>query len=173
VRGCEASIISAERVRAPDARFVLRHPAHFVALGGGIGLIPFAPGTFGTLLALPIFWLAGPRIDPVIYFGGLALLFGLGVWACEITGRNLGSADHGSMVWDETVAFLLVLFFTPVYSYWQAFAFLLFRLFDITKPPPIRYYERTFKGGLGVMIDDIAAAFYALLVLAVARAIVA
>jgi phosphatidylglycerophosphatase A len=166
-------ITSADGARTPDARFLLRHPAHFIALGGGLGLVPFAPGTFGTLLALPIFWLAGPRLDPVVYLGGLAALFALGVWACEVTGRALGEADHGGMVWDETVAFLLVLFFTPVYSYWQAFAFLLFRLFDIAKPQPIRYYERTVKGGLGVMIDDIVAAFYTLLVLAVARAVLA
>jgi phosphatidylglycerophosphatase A len=109
----------------------------------------------------------------LVYLGGLAALFALGVWACDVTGRALGDADHGAMVWDETVAFLLVLFFTPVYSYWQAFAFLLFRLFDIAKPQPIRYYERTVKGGLGVMIDDIVAAFYTLLVLAAARAVVA
>lgn len=107
----------------------------------------------------------------MLYMGGLLALFLLGVWACHVTGRNLGSVDHGSMVWDETVAFLLVLFFTPVHGYWQAFAFLLFRLFDIAKPPPIRYYERTIKGGLGVMIDDLAAAFYTLLVLAFARAV--
>jgi phosphatidylglycerophosphatase A len=151
---------------------VLSHPAHFIALSGGIGLIPFAPGTFGTLLALPIYWLVAPRIDPALYLAGVVLLFALGVWACSVTGRNLGAPDHGAMVWDETVAFLLVLFFTPVYSYWQAFAFLLFRVFDIAKPPPIRYYERTFKGGLGVMIDDLAAAFYTLLVLAFARAVV-
>jgi phosphatidylglycerophosphatase A len=152
----------------------LSHPAHFIALGGGIGLMPFAPGTFGTLLALPIFWLVGPRLldAPGIYFGGLAVLFALGVWACNVTGRALGASDHGSMVWDETVAFLLVLFFTPVYSYWQAFAFLVFRLFDIGKPPPIRYYERRFKGGFGVMIDDVVAAFFTLLVLAFARAVV-
>lgn len=104
-----------------------------------------------------------------MYLAGVAALFALGVWACTVTGRNLGSADHGGMVWDETVAFLLVLFFTPASGYWQGFAFLLFRLFDIAKPPPIRYYERTFKGGFGVMIDDIAAAFYTLLVLALAR----
>lgn len=152
-------------------RFLLRHPAHFIALGGGAGLIPFAPGTFGTLLALPVFWLAGPRLEPAFYLGGLGALFALGVWACNVTGRNLGDADHGGMVWDETVAFLLVLFFTPASGYWQAFAFLLFRFFDIAKPPPIRYYERTFKGGFGVMIDDLAAAFYTLLVLAIARAI--
>ena len=153
-------------------RFVVRHPAHFIALSGGIGLIRYAPGTFGTLLALPIFWLAGPRLDAAEYLGGVALLFALGVWACGVTGRNLGAADHGSMVWDETVAFLLVLFFTPVYSYWQALAFVLFRFFDIAKPPPIRYYERTFKGGFGVMIDDLMAAFYTLLVLAFVRAVI-
>lgn len=147
----------------------MRHPAHFIALGGGLGLIPRAPGTFGTLLALPIFWLAAPRLDPAVFLAGLAALFVIGVWACEVTGRALGDADYGGMVWDETVAFLLVLFFTPVYGYWQAFAFLLFRLFDIAKPPPIRYYERAFKGGFGVMIDDVAAAFYTVLVLALAR----
>lgn len=156
-------------------RFLLRHPAHFIALGGGAGLARHAPGTFGTLLAFPIFYFGGTLfLDvPEIYLGALAALFAIGVWACSVTGRALGSADDGSMVWDETVAFLLVLFFTPVYSYWQALAFVLFRVFDIIKPPPIRYYERTFKGGFGVMIDDIAAACYTLLVLAGVRAIVA
>ena len=148
----------------------MRHPAHFIALGAGAGLAPFAPGTFGTLLAFPIFWMAAPRLDPAFYLGGVAALFAAGVWACDVTGRALHAPDHGGMVWDETVAFLLVLFFTPVYSYWQAFAFLAFRLFDIAKPPPIRYYERAVKGGLGVMIDDMIAAFYTLLVLAGARA---
>jgi phosphatidylglycerophosphatase A len=151
---------------------VLRHPAHFIALGGGVGLAPFAPGTFGTLLALPIFWVAGPRLDGVAYLAGVAVFFAVGVWACGHTGRALGRADDGRMVWDETTAFLLVLFFTPVYGYWQAFAFLLFRVFDILKPPPIRYYERVLKGGWGVMVDDILAAFYTLLVLAVARLVV-
>lgn len=149
---------------------MLRHPAHFIAFGGGAGLAPFAPGTFGTLLALPIFWFAAP-IDPAAYFAALAAFFAIGVWACEVTGRALGRPDYGGMVWDETTAFLLVLFFTPVHGYWQAFAFLLFRFFDIVKPPPIRYYERMFKGGWGVMIDDVAAAFYTLMVLALARAV--
>lgn len=151
----------------------MRHPAHFVAFGAGVGLVPFAPGTFGTLLAFPIFWLAGPRLDPAFYFGALAALFALGVWACDVTGRALGRADHRGMVWDEVVAFLLVLFFTPVFDYWQAVAFVLFRFFDIVKPPPIRYYERVIEGGWGVMIDDIVAAFYTLLVLALARAAIA
>ena len=129
-------------------------------MGGGLGLIPFAPGTFGTLLAFPIYWLVAPHLPPAAYLAFVAVLFAIGVWACGITGRNLGDEDHGGMVWDETVAFLLVLFFAPAGLYWQAGAFLVFRFFDIAKPPPIRYYERVFKGGLGVMIDDVLAAFY-------------
>jgi phosphatidylglycerophosphatase A len=151
---------------------VLRHPAHLIAFGGGVGLAPFAPGSFGTLLAWPIFWLIGPRLEPLGYFTALAILFAIGVWACDVTGRALGSPDHGGMVWDETVAFLLVLFFVVPYGgYWEIAAFVLFRLFDILKPPPIRYYERLFKGGWGVMIDDILAAFYTLIVLAIARTV--
>jgi phosphatidylglycerophosphatase A len=147
---------------------VFRHPAHFIALGGGIGLVPVAPGTFGTLAAFPIFWLVAP-LHPGLYLAGVVLLFAIGVWACDVTGRALGEPDAGAMVWDETVAFLFVLFFTPMTLYWQAFAFVAFRVFDIAKPQPIRYYERICKGGWGVMIDDILAAFYALLVLSVAR----
>jgi phosphatidylglycerophosphatase A len=161
--------ISAELDGKAGARFLLSNPAHVIALSGGAGLVPFAPGTFGTLVALPIFWIAGPRLDAGWYLAGLAALFALGVWACGVTGRAIGHADHGAMVWDETVAFLLVLFFTPVHGYWQAFAFIVFRFFDIVKPPPIRYYERVFKGGFGVMVDDIAAAFYTLIVLSVTR----
>lgn len=152
-------------------RFVTRHPAHFIAFAGGAGLAPYTPGTFGTLVALPLFWFSGALLEPAAYFAALAALFLLGVWACEVTGRALGSPDHGGMVWDETVAFLLVLFFTPVHGYWQAFAFLIFRFFDILKPPPIRYYERRFKGGWGVMVDDLLAAAYTLIVLALARAV--
>ncbi len=148
---------------------MLAHPAHFIAFSAGAGLVPIAPGTFGTLVALPIFWAAGVRLDAAWYLSALAVLFVIGVWACELTGRALGRADDGAMVWDETVAFLLVLFFTPVEAYWQAFAFIVFRFFDIVKPPPIRYYERVFKGGFGVMVDDVAAAFYTLIVLAITR----
>ena len=159
-------------VLRPSWRFLLSHPAHLVAFGFGLGLMPVAPGTWGTLLALPIYWLVSPRLEPVEYLLMLAVLFALGVWVCEVTGRAIGVSDHGGMVWDETVAFLLVLFFVPATLPWQAAAFLLFRLFDILKPPPIRYYERTFKSGFGVMLDDLVAAFYTLLVFAVAKTII-
>jgi phosphatidylglycerophosphatase A len=151
----------------PTLRFVFSHPAHFIAFGFGAGLSPVAPGTFGTLLAFPIYiGLSRVLSDPVFIFVLLAL-FVLGVWACEITGRNLGVHDHGGMVWDETVAFLLVLFLIPQHQpMWAAFAFLLFRLFDILKPPPIGKVDKTVRNGIGVMLDDIIAAFYALLCLA-------
>ena len=152
----------------PSWRFLLRRPAHLIAFGFGAGLIPVAPGTFGTLLALPLYWLIRPEVGPMEYLLVIVVLFGLGIWACDVTGRAIGVADHGGMVWDETVAFLLVLFFTPAALHWQAVAFLLFRLFDILKPPPIRYYDRTFKSGFGVMLDDVVAAFYTLIVLAIA-----
>ncbi len=91
------------------------------------------------------------------------------IWACGRTGRDLGVSDHGSMNWDEVVAFLLVLLLTPEGLGWQLSAFVLFRFFDVVKPPPIDYFDRTLKGGFGVMFDDLLAAFYALLAMAVAR----
>ena len=149
---------------------MLRHPAHFLAFGFGAGLVPVAPGTAGTLLAFPLFWWLAPRLAAGEFLALLAVMFVAGIWVCGKTGRALGVADHGGMVWDEVVAFLLVLYFTPDSFYWQAWAFLLFRVFDILKPQPIRYYDRTFKNGFGVMLDDLVAAFYVLLLLALWRA---
>lgn len=158
--------ISAEVQAQASARFVFSHPAPFIAFGFGVGLAPVAPGTFGTLLALPVHaWLA-PRASPQEYVLMLLAMFVVGIWACDVTGRKLGVHDHGGMVWDETTAFLLVLFLTPDDLVWQAFAFLLFRLFDILKPAPIRHYDRSVRNGFGVMLDDLIAAFYALLCLA-------
>jgi len=151
----------------PGPAFAFAHPAHFIALGFGVGALPRAPGTFGTLLALPLWWLLGEAQGPLALAGMLAALFALGVWACAVTGRHLGVADHGSMVWDEVVAFLLVLSIVPNAWPWQLAAFVLFRAFDIAKPAPIRQLEARFKGGFGVMFDDLLAAGYTLLVLAV------
>ena len=161
--------LTSDLILRPSWRFLLSRPAHLIAFGFGAGLVPVAPGTWGTLLAFPLFWLLQPHTDALEFLLAAAILFGLGVWACDATGRALGVADHGGMVWDETVAFLLVLFFTPAALHWQALAFLIFRLFDILKPPPIRHYDRTLKNGFGVMFDDLIAAFYTLLVLAVAK----
>lgn len=157
-------------IARPTASFVFGHPAHAIALGFGAGLFPWAPGTAGTLLAIPLWWLlAGAGFEPLVLLGIVALLYAIGVWACGVTGRNLGVADHGAMCWDEVVAFLLVLAFTPDDPWWQAAAFFLFRAFDVVKPPPIRQLEMRFKGGFGVMFDDILAAGYTLLVLAIVK----
>lgn len=159
-------------IARPTASFAFGHPAHFIALGFGAGLSPWAPGTAGTLLAIPLWWLLiGSGFEPLLLLGLLALLFAIGVWACGVTGRNLGVADHGAMCWDEIVAFLLVLALIPADPWWQAAAFFLFRAFDVVKPPPIRQLEMRFKGGFGVMFDDLLAAGYTLLVLSIGKRI--
>ena len=148
--------------RAPDARFLVSHPAHFIALGFGSGLAPRAPGTFGTLLGWGLYWLLSLVIAPPLLIAFLAVpLFFLGVWACDRTGRDLGVSDHGAMVWDEVVAFLPLAAVASAAWWLQAVAFLLFRLFDIWKPYPIKLVERNVKGGMGVMVDDIVAMAYA------------
>jgi len=149
-------------VRA-NLRFLLAHPAHLIAFGFGTGLAPKAPGTVGTLLGLPLFWLIN-MIAPDVPNQLILLLaaFLLGVWACGKTGRALGVADHGGMVWDEIVAYALVLLFTPPGWLWIALAFALFRLFDILKPWPIRVADRRLKNGFGVMFDDLLAAGFAI-----------
>lgn len=146
---------------SPDLRLLVRHPAHLFALGFGSGLAPKAPGTFGTLAALPLFLLFPAWPVPWL-LALLGALFLFGVWCCGVTGRALGVADHSGMVWDEMVAMWLVLLFTPAHWIWWVAAFLLFRLFDIWKPFPIRQCDARLKGGLGVMSDDVLAALYAL-----------
>ena len=153
----------------PTLAFTLAHPARFIALGFGTGLAPVAPGTVGTLLAFPLYLLLEAWLPPLSVFGVIVVLFEVGVWACERTGRDLGISDHSSMNWDEVVAMLLVLLLVPADWVWRGLAFLAFRVFDVVKPPPIRYIDRTVKGGFGVMADDILAAFYTLLVMALAK----
>ena len=156
----------------PDLRFMLRHPAHILAQGFGSGLSSVVPGTMGTLFAwLSFHWLSGywPQCYHlnnwiVIIIAG----FEVGIWACDVTGKHLGKPDDGSMVWDEIIAFWLVLIFvTPSDTQMQTAAFLIFRFFDMVKPPPIRYFDQKWKGGFGVMADDIIAAFFTLLSLAI------
>jgi phosphatidylglycerophosphatase A len=153
----------------PTLGFTFAHPAHFIALGFGTGLAPAAPGTVGTLLAFPLFIVLDAWLPSLALFGLIVVFFGIGIWACERTGRDLGIADHSAMNWDEVVAMLLVLLFTPADWAWWGFAFVAFRFFDVVKPPPIRHIDRSVKGGLGVMFDDIVAAFYTLLLMAVVK----
>lgn len=146
----------------PTFKLLISHPAHFFALGFGSGLARKAPGTFGTVMGLPLFWL----IHTYSFMTQMALitmLFLVGIYFCEQTGKALGVQDHGSIVWDEIVAIMLVLTFTIHQWQWWLAAFLLFRLFDIWKPYPIRQCDMRVKGGLGVMLDDLLAAIYAIL----------
>jgi phosphatidylglycerophosphatase A len=152
---------------APNVGFLLRHPAHFIALGFGAGLVPVASGTFGTLLAIPIAAVLRTYLSDALFGAAIVMLALVGVWAAQVAGRNLGVSDHGSIVWDEVVAFLVVLFFVGGEVWRVAVAFAVFRFFDIVKPPPIRQLDRTFKNGVGVMADDLLAAGYTLVVLAI------
>ena len=155
--------------KAPSLRFFLSHPAHIVACGFGIGLSPFAPGTVGTLFA----WISFIPLRQWMGDAELAvfciLAFLIGIIAVQKTGVDLGATDHGSIVWDEIVPFWLVLLLCPPSWIWQASAFLLFRVFDILKPQPARYFDEEVKNGFGVMCDDLVAGAYTVLVLAIAR----
>ena len=166
------SIKDAGPVR-PDFAWMRQRAARIVAFGFGSGLLRPAPGTWGTLLAW-LLWqpLAALLPSPLHQAIVIAFAFAVGVWACDRAGRDLGVADHGGMVWDEIVAFWAVLWVVPDALAAQACGFVLFRLFDIAKPPPIAYFDRRMKHGLGVMWDDVVAAFYTVLVFAVASRLV-
>ena len=148
-----------------------RHPALLIATGCGVGLLPLMPGTWGSLAALPCAW----AICALSGHAGLAaaaiLAFALGCWAAARLARASGRADPGFIVIDEVAAQWLVLLAAPLD--WRAYlaAFLLFRLFDIAKPWPARAIERRVEGGLGIMLDDIAAALYAIVLLLVGEGV--
>jgi phosphatidylglycerophosphatase A len=146
------------------AAVVLRDPVHILAFGFGSGLAPVAPGTFGTLVALPLFWLT--RDLGVALQLGIALVATVaGIWLCGESSRRLGVHDHGGIVWDEIVAMYLVLIVAPLTVAGWVAAFALFRAFDIVKPWPIRDLDHRLGGGLGIMLDDLVAALYAAVLL--------
>jgi phosphatidylglycerophosphatase A len=148
----------------PNVRFLFAHPAHFLALGFGSGLARKAPGTWGTLAAFPVYF-AMTLLSAPMYWALAAIFVVIGVWICDVTGKALGVHDHGGIVWDEIAAFLLVLPFAPATGWGYLLAFALFRLFDIWKPFPIGWLDAQVPGGLGVMLDDLLAAGYAIAVL--------
>jgi phosphatidylglycerophosphatase A len=169
----EASITSVESVRRvtrPDFAFMRPRLSRWIAFGAGAGLSGVAPGTAGTLWAWVAWSLFAPCLSDAVAGLLLAMAFVIGCWACGRTAAAMGVHDHGAIVWDEIVAFWLVLWIAPSGFGWQLAAFVLFRVFDIIKPPPIRQVDAWMRGGLGVMLDDLLAAAYALLVLAVCKA---
>ncbi|MBO9515347.1 MAG: phosphatidylglycerophosphatase A [Variovorax sp.] len=168
--------------RRATARFMFSHPAHLIALGFGSGLSPKAPGTVGTLWAWAAFlvmhlWLSSAAIGWVILVS-----LPIGWWACTVTARHMNVADPGAVVWDEVVAFWIVLWLVmPAGLLAQTFAFALFRFFDAVKPGPVGWADRLFKpesgtsprwirAGFGILFDDLVAAFCSLLVVAALRA---
>ncbi len=150
----------------PTFGWLLSRPICLLGFGFGTGLAPKAPGTFGTLPALPLVWLC---LSLGISGGWLVLLclllFIVGIKICDVTERELGIQDYGGIVWDEIVAMMLVLAFVPQTVFWWLFAFALFRLFDAVKPWPIRWFDARVHGGFGIMLDDVIAAGFTLLVL--------
>lgn len=151
----------------PTAREVLMHPVHLLAFGFGAGLSPVAPGTFGTLVAVPMVaaaWLLplGPRVA----IG--ALLLAGGTWICGESAKRLGVHDYGGIVMDEIASFYLLMLLLPQNWYWMVAGFVMFRIFDIAKPWPINVLDRKVGGGFGIMLDDVVAALFAGLVLRLA-----
>jgi len=164
----------------PSARFMLSHPAHFVALGFGSGLSPIAPGTAGTLWAWAAFVALQPWMNDTRWALLIALSIPIGWWACTVTAKNMRVLDPSCVVWDEIAAFWLVLWLvTPAGLWAQAVAFALFRFFDAVKPGPVGWADALFhdvdpasdpaawrKAGFGIMLDDFVAAACALLLIA-------
>lgn len=162
-------------VLRPTLKFLLHHPAHFVALGAGSGLARKAPGTAGTLWAWAVFVLLAPWISTSAWGWIIGLGTLIGWWACTVTAQHMRIADSGHIVWDEVVAFWLVLWLVmPTGLVGQLVAFGLFRLFDAVKIGPMAWADQHFKGfgprgGFGIMLDDFAAALCTLLVIAAWR----
>jgi phosphatidylglycerophosphatase A len=148
----------------PIPRSVWRNPVCIAAMGFGAGALPKAPGTWGTLVALPLYLLL-VRLPFFEYILLLAVLFAVGIWICDKAGRVLGVDDHGAIVWDEMVGFWVTMSLVPPGWVWILAGFVLFRLFDIWKPWPIFWLDRRVGGGFGVMVDDLIAGIYAALCL--------
>jgi phosphatidylglycerophosphatase A len=149
-------------------KVVFGSPSGLLAFGFGSGLSPFAPGTMGTLAAIPFIFALKALGNPGFWIV-LVLLFLLGVQLCGSVSRKLGVHDHGGIVWDEMVGYWLSAAFVPLQWHWLLAAFLLFRFFDILKPWPIHQLDKKVSGGFGIMIDDVVAALFTVLILAVVQ----
>lgn len=155
-----------QEIPRPSMQFVLQNPANFLAFGFGSGLSKKAPGTMGTLAALPLAWLILQQ-SLLMQFFIIAIAFIIGVWCCGVCAKNLGVHDYGGIVWDEFVGLWITCLFIPYrasgldFILWLMAAFTLFRIFDIAKPWPIRILDKQVQGGLGIMIDDVAAGIFA------------
>jgi len=151
-------------VKTPTFKQLLQNPIHLLAFGFGSGLSKKAPGTMGTLAAIPLYY-AMLALPAPAYLVILIIICIAGVWICGKTADDIGVHDHGGIVWDEFAGFLLTMYW--VQESWQATiaGFILFRIFDIFKPWPINRIDRELRGGLGIMVDDLVAGLMAALCL--------
>ena len=150
--------------RKPVPRSVWTDPIHFIACGFGVGVIPWMPGTFGTLAGVVLYWMLSPL--PVwAYVLITAVLVVIGVFICDKTNRDFGTDDHPAAVWDEIASFPIVMIAVPRTWYFILIGFLLFRFFDIVKPWPIGWIDKNIHGGVGVMLDDVVAALFSWVIL--------
>ena len=149
---------------SPTFSQLLRQPTHWLAFGFGSGLAPKAPGTFGTLAAVPLYLLLA-QLPLWAYAVALVLSFGIGVYLCHKTADDLGVHDHPGIVWDEFVGYWITMLLAPAGWMWVVIGFVLFRIFDVLKPWPIRWLDKHVHGGFGIMIDDVLAGIFAWLVL--------
>jgi phosphatidylglycerophosphatase A len=145
-----------------------QYPVHFLAYGFGTGLAPFAPGTFGTLPAVVLFWFMAP-LGAGTYAGIVAVMFVAGIFICGQTARDVGATDPGFIVYDEIVGFLVAMYLMPADWRWMAAGFVVYRVFDIWKPWPIHAAEERLGLGSGIMTDDVIAGLYSLAILQLAR----
>jgi phosphatidylglycerophosphatase A len=171
----ELPAVSVAQAIRPTAAFMLRHPAHAIALGFGSGLSPKAPGTVGSLWGWASWLLIQNSLSLTTQAALILVSLLIGWWACTLTARHMGVSDPGAIVWDEIVAMWLILFLLmPAGFLAQLSGFLLFRFFDAVKPGPVAWADRLFKGfgwrgGWGILFDDLVAALCTLMVLALWR----
>jgi len=149
-------------------RTVLTDPVHFLAFGFGSGLAPYAPGTFGSIPGVLLFWLT-MEFGLYVQLGVAAALALTGIWICGESARRIGVHDHGGIVWDEITGMYITLLVAPISMAGWLLAFVLFRLMDIVKPWPIRDLDHRLGGGFGIMLDDLVAALYAAISLGLYR----
>lgn len=135
---------------------LLKNPIHFLALGFGSGLAPKAPGTFGTIMAVPLYLLLQP-LTIQSYIAVVILITLIGIYICDQSSKLMGVHDHPGIVWDEFAGYLITMIAVPFEWYWVLLGFILFRFFDIVKPQPIGWLDKSVKGGLGIMVDDVLA----------------
>ncbi|AKE52821.1 phosphatidylglycerophosphatase A family protein [Kangiella geojedonensis] len=150
--------------KALVSRMVFTNPAHFLSFGFGSGLMPKAPGTWGTLAAIPLWYGLSFLTLPYYLIVTLALSI-IGIGLCHYTAKKLGVHDHPGIVWDEICGYLVTMFAIPTAWHWALAGFILFRFFDILKPWPIKWLDKKVHGGFGIMVDDLLAGVFALGVL--------